>query len=123
MDKSASSTRVKAFRTRLGEQYKRVEAYITESEKAQVQAIREQQGCTLDVTIAGLIRLGLAQYEAAQVPAPSQAKPARSLSASAFNGAPSASLNSADTPHETAVPLKAHSPIAQFFKARSEILK
>lgn len=123
MDKSASSTRVKAFRTRLGEQYKRVEAYITESEKAQVQAIREQQGCTMDVAIAGLIRLGLAQYEVAQAPATTQANPARALNAGAFSGALCASASSGAACREAAVPPKAYNPIAQFFKARSETLK
>ncbi len=57
------SDRVKAFRTRLSEsQFKRVEAYVTTEEKAQIDSIKAKLGTTSDVAVAGLIRLGLVTF-------------------------------------------------------------
>lgn len=58
-----SASRVKAFRSRLTGQFKRVEAYVTEEEKRQIEAVKATLGVTTDVAVAGLVRLGLEQYQ------------------------------------------------------------
>ena len=60
---STSASRVKAFRSRLTGQFKRVEAYVTEEEKRQIEAVKATLGVTTDVAVAGLVRLGLEQYQ------------------------------------------------------------
>jgi hypothetical protein len=63
-DAATSAMRVKAFRERLSEgSYKRVEGYITREEKARIDALKAELGVTTDVAIAGLLRMGLEQYE------------------------------------------------------------
>lgn len=128
MEKSASSARVRAFRTRLGAEYKRVEAYITDEEKALAQAIQKQQGCTMDTAIAGLIRLGLAHYEAVSSPEVSSPSGVGKAEQAFTGSSPISALSAAASPcpvprQDTATTHVAHNPIAQFFKARSETLK
>lgn len=62
-ENNTSASRVKAFRSRLSGQFKRVEAYVTEEEKAQIEEVKATLGVTTDVAVAGLVRLGLAQFQ------------------------------------------------------------
>jgi hypothetical protein len=63
-DSPSTAVRVKAFRDRLSSSsYKRVEGYVTADEKARVDAVKAQLGVTTDVAVAGLLRMGLEQYE------------------------------------------------------------
>lgn len=118
-DKTPGSSRVQAFRERLTGQYKRVEAYVTEEERARIQQVKDAQGVTTDIAVAGLIRLGLMHYEQtalAELAPP--AAPARAVAATkpalmALSGALSIA-NSVGAP-------SAESPIATFFKHRKEL--
>ncbi|KWU24716.1 hypothetical protein [Burkholderia cenocepacia] len=135
-----SATRVKAFRERLaGSSYRRVEAYVSTEEKAQLDSVKEELGVTSDVAIAGLLRMGLEAYVSSK--ATTSAKPApvayaqassmlsnasgaaldlcgslqeHSLRSSAIGGALSAPV--APLAETTNQP----NPIAQFFKSRKE---
>lgn len=60
----SSASRVKAFRTRLSSQFKRVEAYVTEGEKVAIEQVKAELGVTTDVAVAGLLRMGLERFEA-----------------------------------------------------------
>jgi hypothetical protein len=63
-DGTSTATRVKAFRDRLSSNsYKRVEGYVTSEEKARVDAVKAQLGVTTDIAVAGLVRMGLEQFE------------------------------------------------------------
>lgn len=61
-DLKTSKLRVRAFRERVGNDYKRVEGYITSGEKAEVEALKRELGLSTDTAVAGLIRLGLSAY-------------------------------------------------------------
>lgn len=81
-DNSSSKHRVKAFRTRLTDQFKRVETYVTEQEKEQIEEVKAELGVTSDVAVAGLLRMGLAQYRTERSQSASHAQNSgRSLSA------------------------------------------
>lgn len=62
-DAGSSASRVKAFRSRLTGQYKRVEAYVTEDEKSAIEGVKASLGVTTDAAVAGLLRLGLERFE------------------------------------------------------------
>ncbi len=62
-DYGSSASRVKAFRTRLNGQFKRVEAYITEGEKSAIEQVKSELGVTTDVAVAGLLRMGLERFQ------------------------------------------------------------
>ena len=63
-DGASTAQRVKAFRERLSVgSYKRVEGYITAEEKARIDAVKTEMGVTTDVAVAGLLRMGLEQFE------------------------------------------------------------
>ncbi len=151
-NKSApSASRVKAFRSRLSEQFRRVEAYVTDEEKSKVDAVKAELGVTTDVAVAGLIRLGLAEYERQSEAARLQdAASSHAACASAAPAARSLSVCGARLPvtamaslaapadfelsrMQAAAALKGHpvgtavdksdgtNPIARFFKTRKEI--
>jgi hypothetical protein len=143
-----SAERVKAFRERLDSQFKRVETYVTEDEKSRIQAVRTQEAVTMDIAVAGLVRLGLERYEelrqqeasasvttktpfmlsgaaaGALEPAPFVASAAflcGAVSASAGASASETSIKCASAPLVTASePLD--NPVARFFKKRKEII-
>jgi len=142
-----SAERVKAFRERLDSQFKRVETYVTEDEKTRIQAIRTQESVTMDIAVAGLVRLGLEKYEElraqeSSVLASANVRPtltgavAGPLDAPLFNASASAGilcttatcLSMAEAPGTstaesfvtTSEPLD--SPVARFFKKRKEII-
>ncbi|MNR71482.1 hypothetical protein D3C71_21080 [compost metagenome] len=61
-----ATNRVRAFRERLAEDsYRRVEGYVAEDEKARIETVKKDLGVTMDVAVAGLLRLGLQAYEQA----------------------------------------------------------
>lgn len=131
-----SATRVKAFRERLtGSSYRRVEAYVTSDEKAQLDSVKQELGVTGDVAVAGLLRMGLEAYANSRKPLTASAQ-AASLSASpvlqamnfcgslaepsfhcAVNSAQSVALSAAAVPVADNTP---PNPIAQFFRSRKE---
>lgn len=70
-DTNSTATRVKAFRDRLASSsYKRVEGYITAEEKVRIDAVKTQLGVTTDIAVAGLLRMGLEQFEKTALTAP-----------------------------------------------------
>lgn len=143
-----SAERVKAFRERLDSQFKRVEAYVTEDEKTRIQSIRTQEAVTMDIAVAGLVRLGLERYEelrAQESSAPATPKGLFMLSGAvggALESAPfaasagslrasaRASASGTSAGHlitSNATPLGTSSepmenPVARFFKKRKEII-
>jgi hypothetical protein len=139
---SNSAERVKAFRDRLDSQFKRVEAYVTEEEKTRIQAVRAHEGVTMDVAVAGLVRLGLEHYEALRAQEQQVAQPKTALNlcgalggaaeAVAFGATAGASARGAAAPgliaasvslaSAVAAPEQADNPVARFFKKRKEIL-
>jgi hypothetical protein len=145
-----SAERVKAFRERLDSQFKRVEAYVTEDEKSRIQAVRTQEAVTMDIAVAGLVRLGLERYEelrAQDATAPTgplskgpfmlsgavgaalEATPftAGAASLNGFVGASASafstqSLSERDASHLVTSSEPAENPVARFFKKRKEII-
>jgi len=143
-----SAERVKAFRERLDSQFKRVEAYVTEDEKSRIQTVRTQEAVTMDIAVAGLVRLGLERYEelreheaslsttakrplmlsgavgSALESAPFAASAAflcGAVSASAGASAAETSIQCASASLVTASePME--NPVARFFKKRKEII-
>ena len=75
---SASSERVRAFRSRLAEgDFRRVQGYIPGDDKARLDRLRAELGVTADAAVAGLLRLGLSAYEEARArPVPGAHAPA-----------------------------------------------
>ena len=153
MDKDSAkgpAERVKAFRERLDGRFKRIESYVTEEEKSRVQAVREREGVTMDIAVAGLVRLGLERYEelvrgSALTPAaaPVAASSAASVAASSVMSLQaredlsclSGALNQAQaTRGVSTLTLRsaagmdpqpcapAESPVARFFRTRKEML-
>lgn len=128
----AGSTRVKAFRDRLADgDYRRVEGYITGSEKAQVDAIKRALGTTSDTVVAGLLRLGLQSYEhlassqgSAEVNGSLVAGPSTAQSVLSAGCAPAA-LNQASALHQASPTGAASStnPIERFFQKRKDASK
>lgn len=131
-----SATRVKAFRERLaGSSYRRVEAYVTTDEKAQLDSVKQELGVTGDVAVAGLLRIGLEAYANSRKP-PIAGAQAASLSSSpalqALNFCGSLAEPSFQCAANSAQPLvmpaaaapdadnNPPNPIAQFFKSRKE---
>lgn len=130
---TSSATRVKAFRERLDSQFKRVEAYVTEEEKARIQAVRSQEQVTADVAVAGLIRLGLERYAELQSFAATSSVLAENaetstFASSALTGAvvqPAVLESSLQYASKLAAPVTAsplENPVARFFKNRKEIV-
>lgn len=137
---SNSAERVKAFRDRLDSQFKRVEAYVTEEEKLQIQAVRVHEGVTMDVAVAGLVRLGLEHYETLRALEQQAVQPKAPLNlCGALGGAvesmafgAAANIRSVETSRLIAAsasqataftaPEQADNPVARFFKKRKEIL-
>lgn len=143
-----SAERVKAFRERLDSQFKRVEAYVTEDEKSRIQAVRTQEAVTMDIAVAGLVRLGLERYEELRAQESSSAAAPKGLfmlsgavgsalesapfatgagllrasaSASASASATDASITCVAAPLVTSSE-PAENPVARFFKKRKEII-
>ena len=50
---SNSASRVKAFRSRMTGQFRRVEAYVTDAEKLEIDKVKQQLGVTTDIAVAG----------------------------------------------------------------------
>ncbi len=133
----SSASRVKAFRSRLAGQYKRVEAYVTEGEKSAIDDVKAALGVTTDVAVAGLLRLGLERFEQERVALASKAPQevsAVGVSSRSF-AAPTAALAASQESVGLCSPQAAVSlppefpvlmsssqdnPIARFFKNRKE---
>lgn len=137
---SSSVERVKAYRERLGSDFKRVEAYVTQDERERIRRVKEAQGATMDVAVAGLLRLGLELYESrlAERAAPASvtavglaptvvgaanacegmSAPLRAFSQCAVPSSSLSSVNHLATVQGTSV----DSPISQFFRERKEFL-
>lgn len=131
-----SATRVKAFRERLADgSYRRVEAYITDEEKARLESVKTELGVTSDVAVAGLLRMGLEAYANSQATTEVASAQSLCLTAAVAGALQGNSMNFCGSMPEMSLmafgasaplhpgsepPAADNNPIARFFQSRSK---